>query len=54
MREEAGEQPEKVAEAISCAESLDAWARSLGKKPVHELLDITPLDLAQQLQPPSV
>jgi hypothetical protein len=54
MREEAGENPEKVAEAISCAEQLDAWVRSLGKKPVHELLDITPLDLAQQLQPPSV
>jgi hypothetical protein len=54
MREEAGESADKVAEAISCAEQLDAWVRSLGKKPVHELLDITPLDLAQQLQPPSV
>jgi hypothetical protein len=54
MREEAGETPEKIAEALGCAEQLDAWTRSLGKKPVHELLDITPLDLAQQLQPPSV
>jgi hypothetical protein len=31
-REAIGEDPVKVAEAKSCAEQLDAWARNLGKR----------------------
>jgi hypothetical protein len=33
MREEAGEDAEKVAEARACADAMDRFARSLGKEP---------------------
>jgi len=36
LREVAGEDPAKVAEARECAEQLDAWARSLGKRPIED------------------
>lgn len=29
-----GEEPAKIAEALACADSLDAWARKLGKTPL--------------------
>lgn len=32
MREQLGENPAKVKEARDCADALDAWARSKGKK----------------------
>jgi len=32
IRRKAGEDPEKLAEALRCAEAMDAWARKLGKK----------------------
>jgi hypothetical protein len=35
LREDAGEDPMKLAEARECAESCDRWARMLGKTVVH-------------------
>ncbi len=31
LRELVGENPDKLAEAVRCAEDLEAWARKLGK-----------------------
>jgi hypothetical protein len=38
MRQEMGEDPEKVLEAFNCASVMAAWAIKLGKKPLHELV----------------
>jgi hypothetical protein len=35
MREDAGEDPAKVAEARACADAMDAWAANLGKPVVR-------------------
>jgi hypothetical protein len=38
-RKQMGEPVEKIAEALACADAMDAWASSLGKEP----LAITPM-----------
>lgn len=35
LREEDGEDPKKVAEARACADTMDDWARELGKTPIE-------------------
>ena len=37
IREQRGEDPEKVAEARACADAMDAYARKLGKSPMKPL-----------------
>lgn len=34
LRQRAGEDDAKIAEAITCADAMDTWARSLGKNPL--------------------
>lgn len=34
LRELAGEEPAKVAEALACARTMDVWAVGLGKRPM--------------------
>ena len=34
LRKARGEDPEKLAEAIACAEAMNAWAHNLGKQPI--------------------
>lgn len=36
LREAHGEDPAKVSEARACAESMDQWARDLGKVPIGD------------------
>lgn len=35
LRQSAGEDESKIAEALQCAEAMDEWARKLGKNPVR-------------------
>lgn len=41
-RKHAGESPEKLAEAMACANALDEWARNLGKEPFAVNIAVLP------------
>src|SRR5574340_580602 len=42
-REAMGEDPEKIAEALACADAMEAWARKLGKDTSRVKFDTTEL-----------
>lgn len=46
LRHKEGEDEAKVAEALKCADTMDAWARTLGKNPVAEQSKHEPLLIA--------
>lgn len=46
LRHKAGEDEAVVQEALRCADTMDVWARALGKDPVKNERDIEPLLIA--------